>query len=106
MTDKIVVLTTCSSREEAQRIARRLVELRLAACVQVSSPIQSVYHWQGAVEESEETLLLIKSSRPLWERLRGEIARLHSYSTPEVVALPIIEGAPEYLTWMERELAG
>lgn len=106
MTDKIVVLTTCSSREEAQRIARRLVEARLAACVQVSAPIQSVYHWQGAVEESEETMLVIKSSRPLWERLRAEIARLHSYSTPEVVALPIIDGAPDYLAWMERELGG
>lgn len=106
MTDKIVVLTTCSSREEAQRIARRLVEARLAACAQVSAPIQSVYHWQGAVEESEETMLVIKSSRPLWERLRAEIARLHSYSTPEVVALPIIDGAPDYLAWMERELGG
>jgi periplasmic divalent cation tolerance protein len=106
MTDKIVVLTTCSSREEAQRIARRLVEARLAACVQVSAPIQSVYHWQGAVEESEETMLVIKSSRPLWERLRVEIVRLHSYSTPEVVALPIIDGAPDYLAWMERELGG
>ena len=105
MTDKIVVLTTCSSREEARKIAGHLVEQRLAACVQLSAPVQSVYRWQGAIEESEETLVLIKSSRPLWERLRAEIERLHSYSTPEVVALPIIDGARGYLDWMERELA-
>lgn len=106
MTDKIVVLTTCSTPDEARKIARHLLELRLAACVQLSAPVQSLYHWQGAVEEAEETLLVIKSSRPLFERLRAEIARLHSYSTPEVVALPIIDGAAGYLAWMERELAG
>lgn len=105
MTDKIVVLTTCSTPDEAKKIARHLLDLRLAACVQLSAPVQSLYHWQGAVEESEETLLFIKSSRPLLERLRAEIARLHSYSTPEVVALPIIDGAPGYLAWMDRELA-
>lgn len=106
MTDKIVVLTTCPSADEARRIARRLLDQRLAACVQLSSPIRSLYHWQGAVEESEEILLFIKSSRPLWERLREEIARLHSYSTPEIVALPVVEGAPSYLAWMDQELAG
>ena len=105
MTDKIVVLTTCSTPDEARKIARHLLELRLAACVQLSAPVQSLYHWQGAVEEAEETLLVIKSSRPLFERLRAEIARLHSYSTPEVVALPIIDGAAGYLAWMDRELA-
>ena len=105
MTDKIVVLTTCSSAAEARKIARHLLDLRLAACVQVLPPMQSLYHWQGAIEESTESLLLIKSSRTLFDRLRAEIARLHSYSTPEIVALPVIDGAPDYLSWLDRELS-
>ena len=104
MTDKIVVLTTCPAAAEATRIARHLLELRLAACVQLLPAVQSLYHWQGAIEESSETLLFIKSSRPLFDRLRAEIARLHSYSTPEVIALPVIDGAPGYLSWLDREL--
>lgn len=104
MTDKIVVLATCSSQEEAAKIARHVLDLRLAACVQLLPAIQSLYHWQGAIEQSTETLLSIKSSRPLFERLRNEITRLHSYSTPEIVALPIIDGAPSYLQWLDREL--
>lgn len=104
MTDKIVVLTTCPSSDEARKIARHLLDLRLAACVQLMPAIQSLYHWQGAIEESAETLVFIKSSRPLFDRLRAEIARLHSYSTPEIVALPIVDGAPGYLQWLDREL--
>jgi periplasmic divalent cation tolerance protein len=104
MTDKIVVLATCSSQEEAAKIARHLLDLRLAACVQLLPAIQSLYRWQGAIEESTETLLFIKTSRPLFERLQAEIARHHSYSTPEIVALPIIDGAPGYLAWLDHEL--
>jgi len=104
MTDKIVVLSTCSSVDEARKIARHLLDLRLAACVQLLPTVQSLYHWQGAVEESAETLLFIKSSRPLFDRVRAEVARLHSYSTPEIVALPVIDGAPDYLNWLDREL--
>lgn len=104
MTDKIVVLTTCSSQAEASKIARQLLDLRLAACVQLLPAITSLYHWQGAIEESSETLVLIKSSRPLFDRLRAEISRLHSYSTPEIIALPVIDGAPDYLNWLAREL--
>ena len=104
MTDKIVVLTTCSSQAEASKIARQLLDLRLAACVQLLPAMTSLYHWQGAIEESSETLVLIKSSRPLFDRLRAEISRLHSYSTPEIIALPVIDGAPDYLNWLAREL--
>ena len=105
MTDKIVVLSTCASPMEAQRVARALVEKRLAACVNVMPGVQSVYHWKEAVEESEEVLLVIKSSRALFSQLRGEIERLHSYELPEVIAIPIVDGSEGYLTWLDRELA-
>ncbi len=104
MTDKIVILCTCSSADEARRIAAELIERRLAACVSLMPPVRSVYHWKGAVEESEEILMIIKSARPLFEPLRATIARLHSYEVPEIIALPIVEGSESYLAWMDREL--
>lgn len=105
MTDKIVVLTTCGSAEEAARLARRLVEIRLAACVTLCPGARSVYRWKGAIEDAEECLLLIKSRRDLFERLRAEIERLHCYQVPEVLALSVVDGAPNYLSWLEAELA-
>jgi periplasmic divalent cation tolerance protein len=105
MTDKIVVFTTCANQEEAAKIARHLVERRLAACVSIVAQVQSIYRWKGAVEESTEWLLIIKSRRGLVERLSAEISSLHSYQVPEVVALPLIDGAPAYLNWLERELS-
>ena len=104
MTDKIVVLNTCATREEAERIARRLVELRLAACVNLIGGVRSVYHWQGKVDESEEVLLVIKSNRGLFPQLREALAREHSYEVPEVVALPVVDGSEAYLAWLDREL--
>ena len=105
MTDKIVVLSTCASAEEAQRMARALVEKRLAACVNVMPGIRSVYRWKDAIEDEEEVLLLIKTSRVLLEELREEIERLHSYEVPEVIALSVVDGSERYLAWMNRELA-
>ena len=104
MTDKIVVFSTCSSREEADRIAYQLVDRHLAACVSVVPGVGSVYRWQGAVERAEECLLIVKTSRSVFERLRARIEQLHSYSTPEIVALPIVDGAEAYLNWMTGEL--
>ena len=104
MTDKIVVLSTCSSEEEARKIARHLVENRLAACVNVASGVRSVYRWQGAIEEAAECLLIIKSRRDLFDPLRAALETIHSYDVPEVIALSIVDGSPSYLDWMEREL--
>ena len=104
MTDKIVVLTTCASAEEAAKIARGLVEKRLAACVNVLAGARSFYHWQGALEDTAEHLLLIKSKRELFGRLRAALEALHSYQVPEIVVLPIIDGSVAYLNWLEGEL--
>ncbi len=104
MTDKIVVFSTCGSDEEARKVARGLVEKRLAACVNVTPGIRSIYRWQGAIEEDSEYLLMIKSRRDLFERLRAELESLHSYDVPEVVALPVVDGSEAYLGWMDQEL--
>jgi periplasmic divalent cation tolerance protein len=104
MTDKVIVLTTCASAEQAGSIARRLVEARLAACVSVVPAVRSYYRWQGAIESSEEHLLLIKSSRELAGELQQEIGKLHSYELPEFLVLPVVDGSEEYLGWLGREL--
>jgi periplasmic divalent cation tolerance protein len=105
MTDKIVVFSTCGSAEDAARIARALVEKKLAACVNVMPAVRSFYRWKGAIEDEQESLLVIKSSRALFNQLRVEIERLHSYEVPEVIAVPIVDGSEGYLEWLDRELA-
>jgi periplasmic divalent cation tolerance protein len=104
MTDKIVVLTTCASAEEAEKIARGLVEKRLAACVNVLGGARSFYRWQGALEDAAEHLLLIKSKREMFPRLRAALEALHSYQVPEIVVLPIIDGSVNYLAWLEAQV--
>ncbi|MFH1841671.1 MAG: divalent-cation tolerance protein CutA [bacterium] len=103
MTDKIVVLSMCANREQAESIARHLVERRLAACVNVLGEARSIYHWRGAVEQATEWLLLIKSRRVLFDALRAEIEKLHSYEVPEVLALTVVDGSPAYLDWLDHE---
>jgi periplasmic divalent cation tolerance protein len=105
MTDKIVVLTNCGSAEEAAKIARALVEKKLAACVNVIPAVRSFYRWKGVIEDEQESLLVIKSSRALFNDLRVEIEKLHSYEVPEVIAVPIVDGSEGYLEWLDRELA-
>ena len=104
MTDKIVVLNTCAGEEEAERLARLLIDLRLAACVSIVPRVRSFYRWKGAVESSDEWLLLIKSSRPLFEQLRAQLEQAHSYEVPEVLALPVVAGAAPYLDWLQANL--
>jgi periplasmic divalent cation tolerance protein len=100
MTDKIVVLCTCASLEEGERLGRALVEAGHAACVSVVPGVRSIYRWKGEIESAEESLLLIKSSRDRFEALRGAIEAMHSYEVPEVLALPVVAGAPNYLEWL------
>ena len=105
MTDKIIVLSTCASAAEADTIARQLLEKRLAACVNILPGACSLYRWHGAIEEAAECLLLIKSRQGLWEELRAEIQRLHSYEVPEVLLLAIEDGSPTYLNWLTDQRA-
>jgi periplasmic divalent cation tolerance protein len=105
MTDKIVVLSTCGSAEEAAKIARALVEKKLAGCVNVMPAVRSFYRWKGVIEDEQELLLVIKSSRALFNDLRVEIEKLHSSEVPEVIAVPIVDGSEGYLEWLDRELA-
>ena len=100
-----MVLSNCSSREEADRIARGLVEARLAACVNIVDNVSSVYHWQGKIEAGQETMLVIKSRRDLFDSLQQRLSAMHSYEVPGAIAIPVVDGLPAYLDWMERELA-
>ena len=104
MTDKIIVLSTCDSEEEARTIARALIERRLAACVNLTPGVKSIYRWKGAIEEAGEYLLIIKSRRDLLDQLRSELENMHSYDVPEVIALAVVDGSSAYLEWMDREL--
>jgi len=106
MTDKIVVYSTCATAEEAEKLARQLVEARLAACVTILPGARSVYRWQGAIESAAECLLAIKSSRPLFAELCATLEKAHSYDVPEVLAVPVLDGSPNYLNWLEGELRG
>ena len=104
MTENIVILSTCNSEEEAGRIARALIADSLAACVNVLPGARSYYRWKGQVEDSAECLLVIKSSRRLFGAVKTAIEKTHSYEVPEIVALPIVDGAPNYLNWMRESL--
>ena len=105
MTDKVVVLSTCAAEEEAQKLARLLVELRVAACVSLVPRVRSYYRWKGAIESAEEFLLVIKSSRERLPELLSVLEKEHSYEVPEVLALPVVEGSVNYLNWIETNLA-
>ena len=100
MTDKIVVLVTGGNARECARIARHLLERQLIACANLVPQIRSLYTWEGKVADERECLMILKSSREMFPELRAEIERLHSYSVPEIIALPIIEGSPNYLNWI------
>lgn len=96
----VVVLVTAGSAEEGRRIGRAMVEERLAACVNVVGPIRSIYRWEGAVEEADEHLLVMKARAADVPALTGRVRALHSYDVPEVVALPLTGGSEAYLAWL------
>jgi periplasmic divalent cation tolerance protein len=105
LSDKIVVLVTCGSKKEARKIARSLVEAKLAACVNVlQAPIESIYRWKGKVESAREFILLVKTARKRFRALEAEVQRLHSYDVPEIVALPIERGSKTYFAWIRDSL--
>jgi len=105
MTDKKLVLTTASSEEEAHKIARHLVEHRLAACVNIVPLVNSVYRWLDKVEESREFLLIVKTTAEAFGQVRHAIADLHSYELPECICLAIEDGSQNYLQWLAESVS-
>ncbi len=101
--DTLLVLTNLPDRETATNLAARLVDERLAACVNVLAPCRSVYRWQGKVEEADEVPLLIKTTRRRYAALEAAIRANHPYELPEIIAVPLACGLPEYLGWIAAE---
>ena len=106
MADYVQVVTTVERKEDAERIARALVEARLAACVQVLGPITSTYWWKGEIETAEEWQCVAKSRGDLFARIGGAVRDLHPYEVPEILAVPIAAGSESYLAWLEEQLTG
>jgi len=106
MTDYIQVVTTTERQEDAEAIARRLVEARLAACVQIVGPVSSTYRWQGQIETAREWQCWAKSRRELYGQIEEAIRQIHPYDVPEILALPILAGSPAYLAWLDEEVQG
>src|SRR5205823_14200726 len=99
----IVVLTNLPDQESARTLARRLVEGRLAACVNIGASVESIYHWHGQIETGNEVPVAIKTRRVLFSQVEATIRQIHPYELPEVVALPIIDGSHSYLDWIKTE---
>jgi periplasmic divalent cation tolerance protein len=103
MSEPLIVMTNCPDMASARRIARTLVEQRLAACVNQLAPVHSIYRWQGTIEETDEVPLLIKTTRERYPELEAAVRSMHPYSVPEIVALPIAAGHSAYLRWLADE---
>lgn len=103
MPEILVVLTNCPDEEVAERIARALVDNRLAACVNQLAPVESIYRWRGAVEEASEVPLLVKCTRERYPAVEEAIRQLHPYTVPEIIALPVVAGFAPYLRWVDDE---
>ena len=101
MADEVIVLITASSKEEAVTIGRALVDEHLGACVNIIPEVFSLFFWEGKTQDARETLLIVKSRLSLMDKIIARVKSLHSYSVPEVIALPIIAGSQEYLDWVE-----
>jgi periplasmic divalent cation tolerance protein len=98
--EEIVIFITVPNEDEAVRIARSLVESRLAACVNIVRNIRSIYTWQGNIEDDPEVLMIVKTRKNLFDALSEKVRELHSYEVPEIIALPIIKGSEDYLKWL------
>ncbi len=103
MTPAIVVLVTVGSEQEAETIATALLEERLAACVNVTSPVRSLYRWEGRIADDREWQMVIKTQARLFEALAARVRALHSYDLPEIIALPVLAGTTDYVDWIQNE---
>ena len=103
MTEYIQVITTIERREDAEAIAKSLVEQRLAACVQIIGPVTSIYRWESKIERAEEWQCWAKSRRELYDRIEAAIRRIHPYRIPEILAVAVEAGSSDYLAWLDEE---
>jgi len=100
----IIVLVTTSSREEAEKIAKTLLEERLVACANIIGPVHSLFWWQGKIDTAQEHLILMKTRKDLFSKLSERVKALHSYQIPEIIAVPIVKGFKPYMEWLEDSL--
>ncbi|MGE5895055.1 MAG: divalent-cation tolerance protein CutA [bacterium] len=96
----IIVFITTQNEEEAVKISRALVQEKLAGCVNIIRAIRSIYRWEGKVEDSSEVLMIVKTRRELFDNLAARVKELHSYTVPEIIALPLLRGSQDYLSWL------
>ncbi len=101
-----LIMVTASSREEAEKIATTLLERKLIACANILGPVSSRFWWQGKIDSAEEYIIFMKTKRELFDQVADNVKQLHSYEVPEIIALPIVEGAKPYLEWINSSLAG
>ena len=103
--DELVVFITASREDEAVKIGRSLVDARLAGCVNIIKDIRSIYRWEENIEDEKEVLMIAKTRKDLFQELMKKVKELHSYTVPEIIALPIVEGSEDYLKWL-RDVTG
>jgi len=102
-TEFVLILVTTADKAEAEQISQHLVEEKLIACCNIVSPIVSLFFWKGKIEKEQESLMIIKSISNNFDKIVQKVKKLHSYETPEIIALPIILGSEEYLNWIKNE---
>lgn len=102
-TEYIIVFITAPSEDEAVRIGQTIVGERLAGCVNIIRSVRSIYRWQGRIEDGQEVLLIVKTKSALFKSLQYRVKEIHSYSVPEIIALPLVEGSKQYLDWLGQE---
>ena len=100
--EALVVYITAPNEEEAAKIAKILVEERLAGCVNIIKDIRSIFSWQGKLEDEKEVLMIVKTRLKLFSALASKVKELHSYTVPEVIAMPIVDGSEEYINWLQK----
>ncbi len=106
MAEELIVLITVSSNDEAEKVGATLVKEHLAACVNIMPGIRSIFFWEGKVQDEQELILLCKSTQQLLDKLISRVKELHSYTVPEILALPIIGGSADYLSWVRDTTKG
>jgi len=101
----LLVISTFPDAETARRVAQQLVTERFAACANITAPVQSIYHWQGRIEEAQETMVFFKTTAERFPQLESMLREAHPYDVPEIVALSIADGGPAYLRWVAESCA-